>query len=83
MSSSRPMGTLSFSSLIAKYSLMQSNVALKIQQLASMTCQASPGAFLMMQFQMAQVTQIGDSLSNLIGQVQSVIKNAIGNQRVQ
>jgi hypothetical protein len=38
---------------------------------------------LLVQFQMSQVTQIGDSISNLIAQVQSMINNSIRNQKPQ
>jgi hypothetical protein len=45
--------------------------------------QATPGSFILLQFQMSQVTQIGESISNLISQVNSVIGNAIRNQKTQ
>jgi enolase len=74
--------TLSFGSLISVYVRLQSAVVSAIKHIASNPSQATPGAFLLLQFRMGQVTQIGESISNLIQQVQSIIKNAIGNQRV-
>ncbi|MBN2478900.1 MAG: hypothetical protein JXA94_01600 [Parachlamydiales bacterium] len=75
--------TLSFSSLINKYVKLQSQVTSQIKKLASKICQATPGKFLLVQFSMSQVTQIGESISNLISQVNSLIKNAVANQRGQ
>jgi hypothetical protein len=73
--------TLSFSSLIAGYKAIQSALVVQVKQLASSMSQATPGKFLLVQFQMSQVTQIGDSISNLISQVQSMINNSVRNQK--
>jgi hypothetical protein len=43
--------------------------------------QATPGRFLLLQFAMSQVTQIGESISNLISTVNGMIKNAVSNMR--
>ncbi len=75
--------TFSFSSIIQQYIKLQSTVVSAVKNVASNTCQATPGKFLLLQFQMSQVTQIGESISNLINQIQGVIKNTITNQRVQ
>jgi hypothetical protein len=75
--------TMSFQTLIQKYILLQSSVVSAVRNVASSICQATPGKFLLLQFQMSQVTQIGESISNLITQVNSVIKNAVANQRAQ
>jgi len=75
--------TLSFSSLISNYARIQKNLVSKIKKLASKSSQANPGQFLMIQFQMSQVTQIGDSISNLIAQVNSMINATVRNQRPQ
>lgn len=72
---------LSFSSLINKYITVQGRVVEMVKNLSSSMSQATPGRFLLLQFAMSQVTQVGDSISNLISQVQSMIKNAVGNQR--
>ncbi len=63
--------TISFSTLIKQYMHLQSQVI----------SSATPGKFLLLQFSMSQVTQIGESISNLISQVQSVINNMVRNQK--
>ena len=73
--------TLSFKSLITSYSNIQSQLVAQVKNLAANSSTATPGKFLLLQFQMSQVTQIGDSISNLISQVQSMINNAIRNQK--
>ncbi len=74
-------GTVSFATLIKAYILLQSKVVEAVKNVASKISQATPGKFLLLQFQMSQVTQIGESISNLISQVQSVINNSIRNQK--
>jgi hypothetical protein len=73
--------TLSFGSLINQYKNIQSQLVQQVKALASRSSIATPGRFLLVQFQMSQVTQIGDSISNLISQVQSMINNAVRNQK--
>ena len=73
--------TISFSTLIKKYMQMQSAVVSMVRSVASRMSSATPGKFLLLQFAMSQVTQIGDSISNLLAQVNTVISNAIKNQR--
>lgn len=75
--------TLSFSDLIKKYQSIQQQLTDQVKSLASKSSTATPGKFLMIQFQMSQVTQIGDSISNLISQVQSMINMAVRNQKAQ
>jgi hypothetical protein len=75
--------TLSFGSLINQYKNIQSQLVQQVKQLASRSSLATPGRFLLVQFQMSQVTQIGDSISNLIAQVQTMINKAVQNQRTQ
>ena len=82
----RPEGwqcSISFSDLITKYKEIQSSVVAQVKALASSVCQATPGKFLLVQFAMSQVTQIGESISNLISQVNSMINMAIRNQKAQ
>ena len=76
-----PMANLSFSSLINQYSNLQSTVLTQVKSLASNISTATPGKFLLLQFGMAQVTQVGESISNLIFQVNSMINNAVRNQK--
>ncbi len=74
---------LSFKTLINNYKKLQSSLVVQIKALASKLSQAAPGQFLLLQFQMSQVTQVGESISNLISQVNSVINSAVRNQRTQ
>ncbi len=76
-------GTISFSTMIKAYIRLQSKVVSAVRAVASRISQATPGRFLLLQFQMSQVTQIGESISNMVSQVMKVINNAIGNQRTQ
>ncbi len=78
-----PGVTLSFSTLIKNYQRLQSELVEGIRNLASRMSEATPGQFLLLQFQMASVTQIGESISNLISQVNSVINNAVRAQKTQ
>ncbi len=73
--------TLSFATLIKNYQILQSKVALMVKQVASHMSVATPGKFLLLQFAMANVAQVGDSISNLLSQVNSVISNAVRNQK--
>ena len=73
--------TLSFGDLINQYKNIQSQLVVQVKQLASRASLATPGRFLLVQFQMSQVTQIGDSISNLISQVQSMINASVRNQK--
>lgn len=75
--------SLSFTKLIAGYKNLQSGLVAQIRVLASQMSSANPGQFILLQFQMSQVTQVGESISNLISQVNSVINNAVRNQKTQ
>jgi hypothetical protein len=72
--------SLTFTSLISSYRKLQSGLVSQIRRLAVNSSTATPGSFIMIQFQMSQVTQIGESISNLIAQVNSVINHAVQNQ---
>ena len=72
---------ISFSTLIKQYSNIQKQVLSQIKSLASSISGASPGKFLLVQFGMAQITQIGESISNMISQVNSMINMAVRNQK--
>ena len=71
----------SFQQMIGLYANMQSTVGVKMNAIAAATSNVTPGAFLMLQFQMSQATQIGESISNLMSQVQAIVKNSVGNIR--
>lgn len=77
------MTTLSFTSLIAAYKKLQSGLQVDVKKLASNTSQANPGQFILLQFKMSQVTQVGESISNMITQVNKVINQAVTNQKGQ
>ena len=81
MSDQSIWATLSFKTLISKYIKLQSKVVSAVRNLASHISAATPGKFLLLQFGMSQVTQIGDSISNLISQVNSMIMTSIRNQK--
>lgn len=72
--------TISFTTLIKVYISLQSQVVSQVRSVASRISAATPGKFLLLQFSMSQVTQIGETISNLIGQVNSVISSSIRNQ---
>ena len=74
---------ISFTSLISAYKKLQSQLVRSVKSLASKMCQATPGSFILLQFQMSNVTQMGQSISNLISQVNKVISNAVSNHRTQ
>jgi len=76
-----PGCTLTFASLISAYKRVQSGLVQQVRRLASHMSSANPGQFILLQFQMSQVTQIGESISNLISQVNSVINSSISNQK--
>ncbi|MCH9617364.1 MAG: hypothetical protein SP4CHLAM5_09700 [Chlamydiia bacterium] len=76
-------GTLTFTTLVTKYMKLQSQVMNMVRKVASRISAATPGKFLLLQFSMSQVTQIGSSISNLLAQVNSVINKSIQNQRTQ
>ncbi|OGN65831.1 MAG: hypothetical protein A2888_01455 [Chlamydiae bacterium RIFCSPLOWO2_01_FULL_28_7] len=80
MDKSNPFAKISFTDIISKYVILQSKVVSQIKFLASSLTSAAPGKFLLVQFSMSQVTQIGESISNMIQQVNTVINNAVRNQ---
>ena len=73
--------SLTFVTLIKKYSALQKAVVSQVRYVASRLSAATPGKFLLLQFAMSQVTQVGDSVSNLISVVNSMINNAVRNQK--
>jgi recombinational DNA repair protein RecR len=76
--------TLTFTTLIRAYKVLQSQLVAQIRALTSKgLSSANPSAFILLQFQMSQVTQVGESISNLISQVNSVINNSVRNQKTQ
>ncbi len=74
--------SLTFYTLIKSYSKLQAEVVSQVKNVASRLSAATPGKFLLLQFSMSQVTQVGDSISNLISQVNSMINSSVRNQKV-
>lgn len=72
---------LSFTQIISAYVKVQCKVVQQIRSLGSNMSSTTPGTFLLLQFQMSQLTQIGDSISNVISQVNSMVNNSIRNQK--
>jgi hypothetical protein len=72
---------ISFTDLINSYSAVQASVVSQVKQVASSKSTASPGKFLLLQFQMSQVTQVGESISNLVSQVQTMIMSMVRAQK--
>ncbi len=81
MSENPKICTLSLGQLMAAYSGLQSQVMAKVSSAAASTSSAQPGTFLMLQFMMGTVSQVGQSISNLLSQVQSMMMNAVRNQK--
>lgn len=77
----KKMATLSLSSLMQAYSNLQSSVMVQVQAAACNISNAQPGQFLMLQFAMGTVSQVGQSMSNLVSQVQSILTTAVRNQK--
>ena len=77
---SYPWATISFKTLISSYCVLQSELVSQVRHLASNTSSATPGKFLLLQFGMAQVTQVGETISNLISQVNAMIMAVVRNQ---
>lgn len=75
------LGTMTFHTLFAQYNKLQSQVMSQVRNAASRISAATPGKFLLLQFSMSQVTQIGESISNLLSQVNGVIMNMVRNQK--
>jgi hypothetical protein len=75
--------TLSFNTLIKNYEKLQKKLVDQVRSLASSMCAATPGKFLLVQFAMSQITQIGESISNLISQINSMINMSVRNQKGQ
>lgn len=75
------MATINLSGLMASYSHLQSTVMAQVAASACNITQAQPGQFLMLQFMMSTVSQVGQSISNLVSQVQGLINNSVRNQK--
>ncbi len=69
--------TLSLSTLMSAYIKLQSTVISQVRTVASQISAATPGKFLLLQFSMSQVTQVGESMSNLVSTVNQLISSMV------
>jgi hypothetical protein len=72
---------ISFNDMITKYGDAQKKVSGLVACLAKNMSSVSPGQFLLLQFQMGNLSQIGDSISNLLSSVNGIMKNTVSNMR--
>lgn len=70
-----------FQALLQSFQKQQTALSDKVKEVADNPSQATPGKFLLLQFQMSQVTQIGESISNVISQIMAIINMSIRNQK--
>ncbi|NDD99119.1 hypothetical protein EB008_02345 [bacterium] len=70
---------LYFQQMITNYTAAQKKVANLVMCLSSKMTSVSPGQFLMLQFQVGNLTQIGDSISNVVSSLNGIAKNSISN----
>ena len=70
--------SINFSKLISMYNKLQSQVVSMINKTAQGSS-ATPGKFLLIQFQLSQTTQIGDSISNMMSSIAGMVANSIRN----
>ena len=71
--------TISFGTLINNYVQLQSQVVSQVRSVASRISSATPGKFLLLQFSMSQITQVGESMSNLVSSVNTMISSIVRN----
>ncbi len=76
-----PGVTLSFTSLITAYSALQSSLVSQVRNLANSISTATPGSFILLQFQMGQLTQVGESISNLIAKVNELCSYCVSSMK--
>lgn len=73
----------SFSSMMSGYVIMQDKVVNMMKSIGSSASQIQPGKFIYLQFAMSQVAQVGQSVSNVVSTMTSVISNAVRNLKTQ
>lgn len=76
-------GIIGFQEIMAKYIQRQQKVVELMSSLGGTSSQIQPGKFIMLQFAMSQVAQIGQSVSNVVSTITSVISNAVRNLKTQ
>jgi hypothetical protein len=75
------MATIGLSGLMGAYSKLQSQVMQEVSAATQNISSTQPGQFLLLQFMMGTVSQAGQSISNLVSQVQTMISKAVQNQK--
>ena len=78
MSTNLTPTTFNLVCMMNKYNSLLNSVSSLIK-CATNSSSASPGKFLVIQFQLSQATQIGDSISNVLSSLNSCASNAIRN----
>ncbi len=76
-----PGVTLSFTSLISAYAKLQSSLVSQVRNLSTSISSVSPGSFILLQFEMGQLAQVGASISNLISKVIEMVAFIVGNSK--
>lgn len=74
---------ISVNKLIQQYITQQSKLKKEVEKLAASSKSMNPAQFLLLQFKMSQTTQVGESLSNVIAQINSIINSTVRNQKSQ
>lgn len=74
-------GRIIFGDMIQKYTDLQKKVATLVTSLAKNSSNVQPGSFLLLQFKMGNLSQIGDSISNVVSSLNAIAKNSISNMR--
>ena len=67
--------------MIQNYTDVQKKVAQLVTSLSKNSTNVQPGKFLLLQFQMGNLSQIGDSISNVVSSLNGIAKNSISNMR--
>lgn len=73
----------SFTNMMQGYITMQNKVVEMMKSIGSSASQIQPGKFIYLQFAMSQVAQVGQSVSNVVSTMTSVISNAVRNLKTQ
>lgn len=76
-----PEDRIVFKTMIDNYTKAQGKVARLVASLSKNSSNIAPGQFLMLQFMMGNLSQIGDSISNVVSSLNSIAKNSITNMR--
>jgi hypothetical protein len=63
------------------YVNVQKRVSKMVTSISMNSTNVQPGKFLMLQFMMGNLSQIGDSISNVVSSMNAIAKNSISNMR--